>query len=276
MSKFISLLYDRTILRFPGGTLVVLLALLVFFASNVSQFKLDASSDSLLLENDEDYRQFRDVSERYKVREFLFMTVTPDGDLFDRATINLVGEIRDELDALDAVNSVTSMLDVPLVKNVEGTLADLPNNFRLLEYEDVDLELAREELTTSPIYKDLVVDAAGTLTAIQIFLNHNEEFADAQRRRDELIARRDKEGLSDIAANELQRIMHGYGALKDVSDAANHQAIADIRAVMAKFSDRALLHLGGVPKIVDDMVTFIGNHLVIFGSGVAVFMVVML
>jgi len=276
MSKFVSLLYDRTILRFPGGTLFVLTAILLFFASNVPHFKLDASSDSLLLENDEDYRRFRDVSERYKIREFLFVTITPNGDLFDRDTINLVGEIRDQLDALDSVNSVTSMLDVPLVKNAEGTLAELSSNFRLLEYEDVDLELAREELTTSPIYKDLVVNAAGTLTAIQIFLNHNEEFSDAQRRRDELIARRDKEGLTDIEVNELQRILQGYAALKNASDAANHQAIADIRAVMAKFADSGILHLGGVPMIVDDMVTFIGNDLVIFGSGVAVFLVVML
>ncbi|MFT4582284.1 MAG: putative RND superfamily exporter protein [Gammaproteobacteria bacterium] len=276
MSNIVSALYDRTVLRFPFVIIILLVGILAFFASHVPDFKLDASSDALLLENDQDLKRFRDVSERYKVKEFLFVTVTPNNDLFDPATIELVGQIRDEFDALESVQSVTSMLDVPLVKNVKGKLSELQKNFRLLEYDDVDLELAREELTTSPIYRDLVVDAAGTLTAIQIFLNSDDSFAAAQKRRNELIAKRDADQMSTIEATELDRILLGYADLKNASDAANHQAIADIRAIMARYGDRATLHLGGVPMIVDDMVTFIGNDLATFGSGVAIFLVLML
>ncbi|MFT4563568.1 MAG: putative RND superfamily exporter protein [Gammaproteobacteria bacterium] len=276
MSNIVSVIYDRTVLRFPFVVIVLLAGILAFFATHVPNFKLDASSDALLLENDQDLRRFRDVSERYKIQEFLFVTVTPNNDLFDRATIDLVGQIRDDFDALESVQSVTSMLDVPLVNNVKGKLADLAKNFRLLEYEDVDLELAREELTTSPIYRDLVVNAAGTLTAIQIFLTSDEAFTAAQKRRNELITKRDAGQFSAIEGAELDRILVGYADLKNASDAANHQAIADIRTIMAKYGDRATLHLGGVPMIVDDMVTFISNDLVTFGSGVAVFLVLML
>ncbi|MDA0824304.1 MAG: MMPL family transporter [Proteobacteria bacterium] len=276
MSNIVSVIYDRTVLRFPFVIVILLVGILAFFAAYVPDFKLDASSDALLLENDQDLRRYRDVSERYKVQEFLFVTIAPNGDLFDRSTIELVGQIRDDFDALESVQSVTSMLDVPLIKNVKGTLAELPKNFRLLEYEDVDLELAREELTTSPIYRDLVVNSAGTLTAIQIFLNYDEAFASAQKRRNELITKRNDGQLSTIEAAELDRILLGYADLKNASDAANHQAIADIRAIMAKYGDRANLHLGGIPMIADDMVTFIGNDLVTFGSGVAMFLILML
>lgn len=276
MSNFVSFLYDRTILKFPLLTVLLLAAVFAFFSMSLPDFKLDASSDSLLLENDEDLRKFRKVAERYGAREFLFVTVTPNGDLFDRATIDLVGDIRDELDALESVESVISMLDVPLVKNVDGSLAEISKNFRLLEYDDVDLERAREELTTSPIYRDLIVDSKGSLTAIQIFLKGNENYLDAQGRRNELITKRDSGGLSTPEQTELERILAGYADMKNAADAANHNAIADVRRVMAKYTDRATLHLGGVPMIVDDMVTFIGKDLMIFGSGVAIFLVIML
>ena len=138
MSDIVSNLYDHTVLRFPRLTLLILATFLGFFALSVPDFKLDASSDSLMLENDQDLRRFRDVAERYGVREFLFVTITPHGELFDPQTIDLVGEIRDEFEKLDSVHSVISMLDVPLVKNVDGTLAEISKNFRLLESEDVD------------------------------------------------------------------------------------------------------------------------------------------
>jgi len=276
MSNIVSAIYDRTVLHFPHLTLVTLAAILGFFAFSVPDFKLDASSDSLLLENDHDLRNFRALAERYGVREFLFVTLTPDQDLFDPATIKLVGEIRDDFKQLDSVHSVTSMLDVPLVKNVDGTLAEISKNFRLLGSDDVDIERARTELTTSPVYQNLVVNPEGTLTALQIFLNNDEDFLQAQRRRNELISKRDTEGLVPDEEIELQQILGSYAHLKNVADNANHRAIADIRAIMEKYANKGTLYLGGVPMIVDDMVTFIGNDLVMFGSGVAVFLVLML
>jgi len=276
MTRLVTSLYDHTVLAHPRIVVAILAAIFAFFAMSLSAFKLDASSDSLLLEEDEDLRVYREVAERYAVNDFLFVTVEPNGDLFDRATIDLVGEIRDELDGLASVDSVISMLDVPLVKNVDGGLVDIAKNFRLLEYEDVDLERAREELTTSPIYSNLVVNPAGTITAMQIFLTVDEAFTDTHRRRNELVVKRDREGLSELEQDELTRILDVYPALKDAADAANHAGIADVREVIAKYQDRADLSLGGVPMIADDMVTFIANDLVIFGSGVALFLIVML
>lgn len=276
MSNIVSAIYDRSVLQFPRLTLFVLALILGFFALSVSEFKLDASSDSLLLENDQDLRNFRDLAQRYGVREFLFVTLTPTRELFEPGTIELIGEIRDEFKKLDSVHSVISMLDVPLVKNVDGTLSEISKNYRFLGSEDVDLDRARIELTTSPIYRDLVVNSEGTLTAIQIFLKNDEDFLNAQRRRNELISKRNTKELNAAEENELERILDNYARLKNASDSANHRAIAEIREVMAKYASAGTLYLGGVPMIVDDMVTFIGNDLVTFGSGVAVFLILML
>lgn len=276
MSKLIANLYERCILNHPRLILGLLLLVLACFASQIVNFKLDASSDSLLLENDEDFRRYTNVVKRYGVRDFLFVTVTPEGDLFSPANIELVGQLRDEIDALASVSNVNSMLDAPLVKNIEGSLVQLANNFRLLESDDVDIEKARIELTTSPIYSDLVVNKNGTTTALQIFLADKEGFAELQRRRSELRFKRSTEGLLGAEEVELARFETDYQRMKTEIDDQNHAAIAEIRSIMAKYKDRATLHLGGLPMIIDDMISFIGNDLIIFGIGVFVFLIVML
>ena len=53
--------YDTLVLNKPKSVLVVLLAILVFFGYHTKDFKLDASADSLLLEDDEDLRLFRKI-----------------------------------------------------------------------------------------------------------------------------------------------------------------------------------------------------------------------
>ncbi|MEM7465401.1 MAG: MMPL family transporter [Pseudomonadota bacterium] len=276
MSNLIASIYESVILKHPRIILALLALLLIGFGTQIIHFKLDASSDSLLLENDEDFRRYTNVIKRYGVREFLFVTVTPKGDLFAPDTIELVGQLRDEIDALESVSSVNSMLDVPLVKNVEGSLTQIAKNFRLLESDDVDVEKARKELTTSPIYSDLVVNTAGTTTALQIFLADKQDYAELQRRRNDLRYKRSTEVWTEAEAVELARIEQQYQQTKTAIENQNHQAVADIRTIMAKYEDRAKLHLGGLPMIVDDMISYIGNDLIVFGIGVFVFLVLML
>ena len=276
MTNIIANIYESTVLKHPRLVLLLLLLILAGFASQTKHFRLDASSDSLLLENDEDYRRYISVIKRYGVREFLFVTITPQGDLFSPETIELVGQLRDEIYALESVDNVNSMLDVPLVRNVEGSLTQLAKNFRLLESDDVDIEKARKELTTSPIYADLVVNKQGTTTALQIFLADKQGFADLQRRRNEMRYKRSTTTWSEAEEIELQRIEQEYQQVKTEIENQNHQAVADIRSIMDKYRDRATIRLGGLPMIVDDMISFIRKDLIIFGIGVFVFLVLML
>jgi predicted RND superfamily exporter protein len=277
MNERIAKLYNGIVLSHPRLVILVLLLIVGYFAAHAPDFKLDASSDSLLLENDADLIRYQQVVDRYGMREFLFVTITPSDDLFAPEVLEMVGELRDDLEALDTVHSVISILDVPLVRNLEfNSLADVTNNFRLLESPDVDVDRAREELLSSPIYKNLVVSPDGLTTAIQIFLVDFPEFRLLQDRRNKLLYKRDNEGLTEAETAELELILANYLAEKRVVEATTHRAVADIRAVMAKYGDHAQLHLGGVPMIVDDMITFIRNDLAIFGTGVVAFLVIML
>ena len=276
MSQIIASVYERLVLRHPLVVLLLLGLILVMFASGARDFKLDASSDALLLENDEDLRVFRQLSTRYATREFMFIAVAPPDDIVAPATLELVSKLRDEISALPQVYDIVSLLDVPLVTVVDGSLFQVATNFRTLRSPDIDLERARHELTHSPIYKDLIASGNGKVTAIQIFLRNHPHLDEYRRLRDELVWKRAFEGLTEAEASELADLLPDYDKAKEEADAATREAIAQIRGIMQSYHGDARLYLGGVPMITDDTITFIANDLVNFGAGVFVFLVIML
>ena len=276
MNEFIAALYERLILRRPVIVLTILALIGLVFASGTRDFNLDASTDALLLENDKDLQAFRQLSMRYKTREFLFIAVVPPDDILSDATLERVGSLRDEIAALPEVLDIISLLDVPLVTNVPGSVADIATNFRTLRSDDVNLKRAREELTQSPIYQDLVASADGKVTALQVFLKPHPELPRLSRLRDQLLYKKAYEGLDPQEASNLENLRPDYEKAKNEAGATTRKAIADIRTIIVRYQGDMRLYLGGVPMIEDDVITFIGNDLVNFGAGVFVFLVVML
>lgn len=276
MLRIIAKYYDRLILGNPRIVLLALACLFVFFAWHARDFRLDASADSLLLEDDADLRRFRDLSERYQTREFLFLTYTPARGLFTDASLGTIGELKKRLLSVDFVDSIVSILDVPLVKQVEGSLGDVAENYRTLADSDVDRSRARRELVNSPIFSELVISLDGKTTALQINLKDNPGFSKLQKRRITLLNLKNNGSLTNQQAQELEAVQASYYARKKEIDRKNHEGIEKIRHIMDDYRDTGTLHLGGVPMIADDMITYIKNDLIVFGLGVFAFLVIML
>ena len=135
----------------PLIVLAIILFLLGMSATYWSNFKLDASSDSLVLENDEDLKYYREISKEYSTVDFLVVLFTPNTPLFDKETIDVVRGLADQLESLDGVSSVLSYLDAPLLFSPKMSLSELADNLRTIEDEGVDLTLAQEEFKTSPL-----------------------------------------------------------------------------------------------------------------------------
>lgn len=276
MTAMIGNVYEKLVLDHPRAFLLLLSVIFVSFAFFIKDFTLDASSDSLLLESDEDLRIFREVSERYATREFMFVTFTPDEDLFSEAVLEQIRQLRDELADLERVESVVSIIDVPLVKVVGGKLSEVAKNFRTLEDKTVDREKARDELLSSPVYSDLIISSDASTTALVLNLALNEKYAELQRQKNRLLIKRDREGLSEEEKVELQETLERYNTVKAEQDLKNHENIIRIREIMDRYRQYGKLYLGGLPMISDDMITFIKNDLLVFGIGVFVFLVIML
>ncbi|MCC7122317.1 MAG: RND family transporter [Gammaproteobacteria bacterium] len=276
MFRALAELFDRVVLANPKSTLVVLVALLIAFGAGIPKFRVDASADSLLLENDADLKRFRELGKRYSTKDFLFVTVTPTEGLFSPASRALIAAMRADLKALPDVDSVLTILDVPLVKNVEARLSEVASKYKTLESPDVDFDRARDELLTSPLYKNVAISADGRTTAIRIMMKERPEFRRLQMERGDLVYLRATTGLSPEQAARLADIDPIYKAQKVAVDEANHAAVESIRSVLTKYRDEARVHLGGIAMITDDLITFVRSDIVVFGIGAVILAISML
>ncbi len=276
MNKNIMAFYDRTVLRHPLLTLFMVLLILTGVGYFAKDFHLDASSDSLLLENDQDLKYYRTINDRYGNAEFLVISYSPEGNLFSRKTLDDLKSLRKELLQVERVKSVLCILDVPLIDSPRLTLGDLKNGIRTLETPGMDVALARHEFATSPYYKDLLVSPDGKTTALQIILKKDPVYQKLLKERNTLREKKLTGSLSAAEQRELAAVSKQYDAHAIVMAAQDAADIAEIRAIMQEHKKGAELFLGGVPMIVSDMIDFIRHDLTAFGIGVLVFLVSML
>ena len=251
----------------PLVVLSVILVLLGMSATNLSNFKLDASSDSLVLENDEDLRYYREISKEYSTVDFLVVLFTPKTALFDKETIGVVRGLADQLENLDGVSSVLSYLDAPLLFSPKMSLSELADNLRTIEDEGVDLTLAQEEFKTSPLYSELLVSKDAKITALQLNLLENNAYDQAIQKRYELRQKLMTGGKENIQI-ELDEVNSTISLLNNQEAQARDKLVREVRQVLKNSSDYGSLYLGGTAMIASDMMSFVKSDLNYFGVGV--------
>lgn len=276
MTSIIYSIYQSIVIRNPFLVLILLALVAGFFVSHVDRFKLDASSDSLLLESDESLRVFRETNERYATQDFLFVTFTPKDDLFSDQSLQVIADLKSDLSKLKKTDSVLSLLDVPLLKIVGGKLSEVAENYKTLSDPGIDRQLAREELLNSPIFKDLVISEDAGTTALMVNLKNDQDYLDLQKQRNQLLNTKLTEGLDDEQQLELNTVLATYTRAKDKADEDNHQNIIEIRKIIDGYRQYGQIYLGGISMIADDMISYIKNDLILFGTGIFIFLVLLL
>ena len=268
--------YDTLVLDNPKSVLVVLLAILIFFGYHAKDFKLDASADSLLLEDDVDLKQFRKIHQRYPSIDLLIVTYTPDEDLFSDQALEALEQLREELQKVASVETVFTILDAPLLNISDEPFEEMINDIPSLEKPGIDRGKAKDELLNSPIYRELIVSADGRTTALLLGLVEEQRYDSLRQSRDELRAKQRKSGLSVEETQSLERINSEFDEAHEALTQQRHTDVAHIRDIIEPYRRHGVLYLGGLPMITDDMVTFVRNDLIVFGGGVLVFLVLVL
>ena len=266
----------KKLVTFPK--LIILLLLLVFgvFLNWVDDFQLDASSDTLLLEGDEDLRYYKNIKARYGDDEFLVVTFQPYADLFDPITINSLADLRNELERLDSIDSVVSILDVPLIKSPPMSLSELEEKTPSYLSPETDKKLAQDELLNSTLYKNLIISNDGRTTALLLNLVINESLNLLVNQRDELREKRLTQTLKNNEKLELERLSDEIKSLRASYRTENALMIKNIRDVLNRYQDNGKIFLGGVPMITVDMIDFIQNDIEVFGTSLLLFLFISL
>ncbi len=279
MIKFHSIptwFFDRVILEYPKLVIICFLVVTSFLGYKAKDFKLDASAETLMLENDKDLRHSRLINSRYGQNDFLFMTYSPENDLFSNRSLAKLTRLRDELRQLKFIASVATILDVPLLESPPVPIKELSANIQTLESPAVDKELAIIELGGSPIYRNLLVSPDLKTAALQINFPIDKTFEALIIRRDQLRDKQAEGSLTETEIAELKKVTNRLQKHRDMMREKRHRDIATIRGIMDNYRQGAELFLGGVSMIADDMISFIKNDLKVFGLGVFFFLVVTL
>ena len=248
----ISNIYKNIILKNPKTVLIFIILTALFFGYNSKDFRLDASSETLLIEGDPDLKYLQEINEKFGSKDFLVLTLTPNESIISDNVINNILSLKYKIQSLNWVHNVITILDIPLLDSSDEPLMDRIKNYRTLKDENIDRERGFNEIASSPVFKNFVISEDKTTTGIIVNIKSTETNAKQFQSKKELQTYKDK--------------------LKE----KNHNNILEIREIIKSFSDIGKIHLGGIPMIADDMMTFIKSDIFTFGIGVFLFIVLTL
>ncbi len=240
--------YQKNIIEKPKIIFAILLLCLASFGFFAKDFRLDASSETLLIDGDPDLKYLREITERYNSKEFLVLTYTPNEDMVSENSINNLLSLKYKIQSLNWVDSVVTILDIPLLNSTDKTLTEKLQNFSTLKSEGIDKNRGFNEILNSPVFRNFVISEDGKTSGIIVNIKKNEipkEFKDKKQ--------------IEIYKDKLKK--------------KNHQNIIEIREIIKSYNNVGKIHLGGIPMIADDMMSFIKSDIVVFGMGVLVFIV---
>jgi predicted RND superfamily exporter protein len=245
--------YQNIILKTPKTIFFLLIVTLFSFGYFSKDFKLDASSDTLLIEGDPDLKYLQEVNKRYGSREFLILTYTPNVRMISDSSINNLLSLKYKIQSLNWVESVVTLLDIPLLSSSDTPLQERLEKFTTLKDKDVDRERGFKEILNSPVFRNFVISEDGQTSGIIVYIKKDET--------SEFLKIKDKKQIENY---------------KDSLKKKNHENIVQIRKIIADYEEIGNVYLGGIPMIADDMMTFIKNDIVFFGLGVLLFIIITL
>ena len=260
------LFFDNYILKHPKKVLFLLFLIITFLAYFATKLEIDASSETLLLENDKDLKLTREINKRYSNRDILVVTFTPKYGLLSQESIDTVRAISNDLESLPRVETITSILTVPILQSPVREIKDLVDKVYTLEDKEVDKKLVKQEFLNSPLYKNALVSSDFKTMAIVANLTRDEKFFNFLNKRNKLVKKENNNTISKEEILELIQIKKDFKNYRDILRIEEHKNIVEVRNILAKYQSEGKLFLGGVSMIADDIITYVKNDLYVYGT----------
>ncbi|MFA5233957.1 MAG: MMPL family transporter [Sulfurimonas sp.] len=237
---------------------------------------IDASAETLLLENDADLKLTREVHGRYISPDYLVVAFSPKEYLLSDNTIATIKALKESLLSVKGVDSVTTLLDVPLLESPPMDIAEVVKNVRTLLSEDINKTMVQKELTSSPLYaKNLVSDDFKT-TAILVNLKEDAKYTELLQKRNVFIELQQKRELSKEEKKEFEAAKKAFKEYGYSTRDETHQLIENVRFTLKPFYKNGEIFLGGIVMIADDMIGFVKSDIAIYGTAIVLIMMLML
>ena len=266
----------KLILKKPLLTLSIIIAVIAGLSPYLQNISVDASPDSLLLESDPDLKFYREVHSEYGTDEFIVVGFKPDEDLFAPASIAYVSQLTETLLAIDKIDNVTSIATVPLLQQARRMDAEGVSHFKLLNDEDIDINLVRKEFTSSALYASNLVSSTGKATAIIANIKMNTALDSLLQQKYSLLEQLQQRADDDALLAAMESLNEQLLVQRNITGKDYELALQQIRQVINQQGDAGVFYLAGAPLISNDIKTFIKNDIIVFGISILAIMFIVL
>ena len=273
---FLSNLYNNYIFKYHKPILTLLLSFLLFFGYFANKLNIDASSDTLILEGDKDLAYTQLVNKRYYSPDFLILAYTPKEGLLSKNTIETIENISAKLLQINNVDSVTSILNVPILMSPPRPITELVEYIPTLKSQNIDLDLVKKEFISSPLYSDNLVSRDFKTTSIIINLKEDKVGLKIRDERNLLREKNLQVSLSHTDLEKLNNLEKRYNNHKKIIKSTNEQTINQIREIIKPIKDKEIIFLGGLGMITNDVIAYVKQDLKIFGFSILLFLIITL
>lgn len=271
-------IYTNYLLKYPKLFLTIILTLMVLMTTFAMKLEIDASAETLLLEGDKDLEFTRKIGKRFTAPDFLVVTYSIKDDLLSEKNINTIKALGDELQELSSVESITSIVNVPLLQSPPVPIKELVKDVKNLQSDGIDKALAKQEFLNSAIYKNNLVSKDFQTTVLMVNLKRDEKYFSLINNRDQYIKLKKEKALTQDELKEFEKAQKILKEYRDSSRLRNHNLIVNIRDIIKRYetNHQVKLHLGGANMIADDMVEFVKSDLSTFGYVIVVLLILVL
>ena len=272
--NFINQLYKKFLER-PKLILITLILLFSFSIYNAKNFQLDASADSLLLENDPDLNYLRSVNERYLSEDFFVITYSPKKKI-NEESLKELKKFVDEINNIKWVSKTISVLNAPLFESSDQPLIEKINNIQYIVTPGIEINRALNELKNSPVYKRLIINDDATTFGIVVYIKDNKKYLSALKKNKDFLDKQQDNKLSEKDLKEFENHKEILEKLKKEHNKNLEIYNIEIRSQISKYKNIADINLSGIPMIADDLISFVKKDITVFGSGVFIFILITL
>ena len=272
--NFINQLYKKFLER-PKLILITLILIFSFSVYNAKNFQLDASADSLLLENDPDLNYLRSINERYSSEEFFVITYSPKKKI-NEESLKELRKFVDEINNIKWVSKSISVLNAPLFESSDLPLIEKIKNIQYIVTPGIEINRALNELKNSPVYKKLIINEDATTFGIVVYIKDNKEYLSALKTNKIFLDKQQNSKLSEKDLKEFESQNKILEKLKKEHNKNLEFYNIEIRSHISKYKNIADINLSGIPMIADDLISFVKKDITVFGSGVFIFIIITL
>uniref|UniRef100_UPI004048B5AA efflux RND transporter permease subunit n=1 Tax=Aliarcobacter sp. TaxID=2321116 RepID=UPI004048B5AA len=269
-------IYDTFILKYPFAVLIALLVFISSLGYYATKLEIDASAETLLLDDDKDLKFFREVNKRYNNSNFLIVTFSPQTDLLSKESLETIKNISNDFLKLENVENITSILNVPLLQSPVRPISDLVSGVDSIETKIFDKDLVKNEFLTSPLYSNALVSSDFKTTALVLNLKSEKKYYELLEKRNTLLSKQRANNITNEEKIELKNTIIEFKQYRDYLREKETSDIKNIRVIIKKYEPKAKIFLGGVNMIASDIVGYVKNDLLIYGSTLVLILIFIL